>query len=133
MDMNQIIRELGVTVTVGGLPSGWWGAYSWENHQIHLRPRLGPAQARSVLAHELGHAWYRHRGTNARTERQASVWAAKKLIDRADFVMAAQTSDHIPAIAHQLNVMPSDVDTYLSILSQEEKAALTKLLDPGVC
>lgn len=133
MDMDQIIGEIGVTITIGGLPAGWWGAYSWEHHQIRLRPRLGPAQGRSVLAHELGHAWYRHRGTSARNERQASVWAAKNLIDQADFVMAAQTSHHPSAIAHQLNVLPSDVYTYVSSLTDQEKLTVRTLLEPGIC
>lgn len=133
MDMDRIIGEIGVTVTVGGLPCGWWGAYSWEKHRIHLRPRLGLVQGRSVLAHELGHAWYRHRGTSSRNERQASIWAAKQLIDRCEFIRAAQTSEHRAGIAHQLNVMPSDVDVYASSLTVEERSELKALLDPGGC
>lgn len=133
MDMDRIIGEIGVTVTVGGLPCGWWGAYNWEKHLIHLRPRLGLVQGRSVLAHELGHAWYRHKGTSARNERQASIWAARHLIDRADFVRAAQISEHRAGIAHQLGVMPSDVDVYTSSLTPAEKLELKTLLDPGAC
>lgn len=133
MDMEQIIGEIGVTVTTGPLADGWWGSYSWRKHQIVLRPRLGGIQHRSVLAHELGHAWYRHRGTSLRSERQASVWAAEKLINRQDFISAVRTSEHRAGIAHLLNVMPSDVDVYTSILTHEDKALLEFLAESDAC
>ena len=133
MDMEQIIGEIGVTVTTGPLPDGWWGSYSWRKHLIVLRPRLAGDQHRSVLAHELGHAWFRHRGTSHRNERQASVWAAKRLINRQDFISAVRTSDNRAGIAHLLNVMPSDVDVYTSTLTPEDKALLQVLAESDAC
>lgn len=129
MQWESVVSDLGVTVEQQLLPYGWWGAYSWERHSIILRPDLGPIQRRSALAHECGHAFFRHRGTEPKQERQASVWAARRLIDESEFIDALRTTDDFVGVAHLLGVMPSDVTTYVSTLSPLEKLLLRELVD----
>lgn len=120
MDFERYITETGVTVTVGKLPIGWWGAYDYYEHKIILRPRLGATQRRSTLAHELGHAWFQHKGTTPKQEREASMWAARRLIDGEAFIDAVRLTEHRTGIAQILAVMPADVDAYMSTLSPSE-------------
>lgn len=120
MDFERYITETGVTVTTGRLPDGWWGAYDYYDHKIILRPRLGGTQRRSTLAHELGHAWFQHKGTTVKQEREASMWAARRLIDGEALIDALRVSEHRTGIAQILAVMPADVDAYMSTLSPNE-------------
>lgn len=117
MDFERYITETGVTVTTGHLPAGWWGAYNYHEHKIILRARLGATQRRSVLAHELGHAWYQHKGSTVAQEREASMWAARRLIVAEDFIDAVRVCEHRTGIAQLLSVMPADVDNYMACLS----------------
>ncbi len=120
MDFERYIAETGVTVTTGRLPDGWWGAYDYYDHKIILRSRLGGTQRRSTLAHELGHAFYNHKGTTQRQEREASMWAARRLIQAEAFIDAIRVCEHRTGIAQILAVMPADVDAYMSTLSPNE-------------
>lgn len=128
MHLDLIAADLGVSVREGILPNGWWGAYSHQHHSITLLPGLAPIQYRSTLAHELGHAHYRHRGSTTSTEWQASVWAARQLIDYDRFIEAALGADRVAGVASILEVMPSDVDTYVRALSGRDRRHLHKLL-----
>lgn len=120
MDIERYITETGVHVVVGGLPPGWWGAYDYDTHTIFRRRSLGPTQYRSTMAHELGHAWFQHRGTTPGQEREASMWAARRLIDAEAFIDAVRVCEHRTGIAQILGVMPADVDAYLSCLSEAD-------------
>lgn len=128
MDFEKIIAETGVKVVTGDLPRGWWGAYDWRDHRITLRPRLGVVQYDSTLAHELGHAWHMHKGTTPRQERQASIWAVRRLIRASAFIDALRVSEHRTGIAQILGVMPSDVDTYILTLTPNEILFVRNLL-----
>lgn len=128
MHLDLIAADLGVGIREGILPSGWWGAYSHQHHSITLLPGLPPIQYRSTLAHELGHAFYRHRGIDPRYEWQASVWAARQLIDHDRFIEATLGADRVAGVASILEVMPSDVDTYVRALSSRDRRHLDKLL-----
>lgn len=129
MQWEEVVAELGVTVRQQSLPNGWWGAYSAAEHSIVLSPELGFVQRRSTLAHECGHAFYRHVGTARKQERQASVWAVRRLIDQSDFFDALQLVDDCLGLAHQLLVLPSDVATYVSALSPLERLLIREMLE----
>lgn len=127
MHWERIVAELGVTVREQALPNGWWGAYSAVEHLIVLAPELGYVQRRSTLAHECGHAFYRHVGAARKQERQASVWAVKRLIDQSEFIDALRTADDCLGLAYQLSVLPSDVAIYISALSPLERLLIREL------
>jgi Zn-dependent peptidase ImmA (M78 family) len=112
MTLERWIDTLGVTVVERPCPQGWWGYYDPDRHEVTLRPSLGAVQRYSTLAHELGHAFYRHVGTTPKQERQASEWAARALIGPAEFESAAQVFDSVAAVANELNVLPRDVRRY---------------------
>ncbi|MGV0109796.1 ImmA/IrrE family metallo-endopeptidase [Arthrobacter sp. CP30] len=128
MDFEKYIAETGVTVVEGSLPNGWWGAYDWRSHTIRLRPRLGVVQYGTTLGHELGHALYRHQGTTPRQERQADVWAARRLIRASDFIDALRVSESPVGVAQILGVMPANIHTYISTLSPNEVVLIRKLI-----
>lgn len=129
MQWERIVAELEVSVSEQALPRGWWGAYSQADHSIILAEGLGFIQRRSTLAHECGHAYYRHLGSDPKQERQASVWAAKRLIDESEFIDALRTTDDFLGLAHLLSVMPSDVATYVSALSPLEKLLIREIVE----
>lgn len=129
MHLDLIAADLGVGIREGILPGGWWGAYSHQSHSITLLPGLPPIQYRSTLAHELGHAHYRHRGSTPKYEWQASVWAARQLIDHDHFIEAVLGADRVAGVASILEVMPTDVDTYVRALPGKERRHLHKLLN----
>lgn len=128
MDIDGIIWELGVTVRTGRVPDGWWGSYNHHEHEIVLRPRLGALQLLSTLAHELGHAFYRHAGSTTFNERQASVWAARHLIPADRFADACTVADTAQGMAHVLGVLPRDVHTYISTLTPTEIDTISDLV-----
>lgn len=128
MDFEKIIAESGVKVVTWDLPRGWWGAYDRHDHRIILRPRLGVVQYGSTLAHELSHAWHMHRGTTPRQEREASVWAVRRLIRPSAFADAVPVSEHPAGIPQILGVMPSDVDTYIATLAPNEILLIRNLI-----
>jgi len=72
------------------LPVGWMGAYSLASRSIHLLRGMAPRQKICVLAHELGHAHYRHARSDMANEWHADKWAAQKLITPEAFVSATQ-------------------------------------------
>lgn len=128
MGTDMLIAELGVSVVEGELPDGWWGAYDPDTHTITLLPKLGYIQWRSTLYHELGHAYYRHEGNHAWQERQARVWAARRLIPVSDFIDANLLHTSVQEVAHYLSVMPDDVETYVSTLSPAETMLIQQLI-----
>lgn len=130
MDIDGIIWELGVTVRTGRLPEGWWGSYNHQSHEIVVRPRLGALQLFSTLAHELGHAFHRHAGSTPFNERQASVWAARRLIAVDAFVDACRIAETAQGMAHVLGVLPRDVDTFISTLTPAEIDRISDTITP---
>lgn len=118
MYLDWLVGELGVTVRRGWPTGDWWGEYNDELRTIWLRPDLGLEQHRSTLAHECGHAYYRHRGVTPRQERQAREFGALFLIRMCDLLKATQVSDCPQEVAAELGVMPSDVETYWRVLKR---------------
>lgn len=125
-EFADTIAQLGVTVRQGTLPAGWWGAYDAANHRITLRPRLAPVQCRSTLAHELGHATYRHAGHGIESqEREAEEWAAAHLITEPQrFTDAADQGNLLGFMAMWLRVLPRDLTTYAQARPEQLAAAL---------
>lgn len=121
MRIERWVDILGVTVVERPCPYGWWGFYDPARHEVTLRPGLGAVQRRSTLAHELGHAYYRHWGTMPKQERQASDWAVRVLILPTEFESAIRIFDGVAAVANELNVLPRDVRHYAK-LRQKSRA-----------
>lgn len=128
MNLDLIAQDLGVRITRGALPHGWWGSYNHGTLTITLHRGLGPVQYKSTLAHELGHARYRHQESTTHTEWQASVWAARRLITPDAFHDAVYWADTVTGVASILEVMPADVETYVTAMTSRERRHLQKAL-----
>lgn len=129
MNLELIAQDLGVRITRGALPAGWWGSYNHRTLTITLHRSLGPVQYKSTLAHELGHAHHRHETSTPGNEWQASVWAARTLIQHDQFLEAAYAADRVAGVANILEVMPADVETYMHIMSNRDKRRLLQSLN----
>lgn len=128
MNLELIAADLGVSIREASLPNGWWGAYDHRTHTVTLLPKLAPVQYRHTLAHELGHAYYRHQGTTTQGERQASLWAAQTLITPEAFLEAAFGADTVTGVASILEVMPADVEMYVESMEEAEVLQVMEVL-----
>lgn len=124
------IVDLCVTV-VDGQPEDGWGSFDPETRVITLLPNLGTVQRRSALARLLGHAFHDHTVGGVREESEACAWGARRLISEQHIAATLEAIDWIAVLARELDVMPSDVDAYLTSLTDEQwagmKAALVML------
>ncbi|QAY16150.1 peptidase [Arthrobacter phage Sonali] len=103
-------------VTVGWemfLPAGWMGAYSAMTHSISLLLGMDEVEERSVMAHELGHAHYRHGHSDRGVEWHADKWAAHHLIDKREFFLASKDRPSLEVLADRLNVTPHLASVYI--------------------
>lgn len=93
-------------------------AYAHAVDTIWLRRDLTDAEARSLLAHELGHRYYGDQGPQPPPiEARAWRYAARTLI--SDWVYADAEQQHgpsVPALAESLHVTAEVVTAYQSIL-----------------
>jgi Zn-dependent peptidase ImmA (M78 family) len=113
--------KLGVTVRVAHLEHPYAGYYDSERKIVVYDFDLTPIERRSVLAHELGHAYYDHQcQDDRRGEDAADLYAAYLLIDPRAYVAAEKIDPSPAAIADELGVTEEVVHTY-------EKRALTRL------
>ncbi|APT85342.1 hypothetical protein CAQU_10045 [Corynebacterium aquilae DSM 44791] len=94
------------------------GYYDNERRVISLRNGMSDREARSTLAHELGHALHGDTPTpdpvlHARQERRANEFAARLLIDPAELAVAeaAYGADTF-TLARELDVSPHLIDTF---------------------
>lgn len=94
------------------LPLGWMGAFSFLGRHIYLLRGMSPVRERSVLAHELGHAYYGHTESNAANEGAASRWAASQLINAEDYRLAREGAPSLSVIADRLGVTLDVAQTY---------------------
>jgi Zn-dependent peptidase ImmA (M78 family) len=127
MDLMGKAAEIGVTVTTGELPEGWWGSWNHHTRTITLLEGLGVVQRRSVLAHELGHAVHNHKGTTPENEAEARVWAARALIHPARAAATAKRINWLGLIAKELGVLPEDIAAYYQSLTDEERLCIRGL------
>ncbi|MCT1477703.1 ImmA/IrrE family metallo-endopeptidase [Microbacterium sp. p3-SID336] len=92
---------------------------------IRLAPGMSRRTARSVLAHELGHAQLGHHPTalasaRARQERRADEWAARRLITPAAYAEAeAARGTHLASLAFELDVTIELVAAFQRLLRQD--------------
>lgn len=81
-ELLALAARLGVTVHVAHLPEPYRGFYDHERRMVVYDFALTPVERACVLAHELGHAFYGHRGRNdPRAEAAADAYAARVLVD----------------------------------------------------
>lgn len=106
--MRELIAhatELGVSVHVAHIEAPHRGFYDSTRKIVVYDFNLTPIEARSVLAHELGHAFYDHQCYgNARFESDADYYAACLLIDPAQYMAAEAIDPSASAIADELGV-----------------------------
>lgn len=121
MDLDKIAELFGVQVAeTDGLDPAWNGMYLHHRRLILIRKGLDQWTYRSILAHELGHAYYRdeHHG-DTRLELRANQYAARLLISEDAYRAAEQLhGPHTGAIAHELSVTPDVVTTWCDIYSR---------------
>lgn len=104
--MRELLEEakrLGVKVMYRKL-DGKFGLYDSTRDQIRIDPRLSLAQKRSTLAHELGHAFYRHDCTTALAEAQAWKRGSGLAVDPDEYMAAARVYDSTALIARELTL-----------------------------
>ncbi|MFD4957104.1 ImmA/IrrE family metallo-endopeptidase [Microbacterium sp. NPDC058389] len=108
--MRRLLRhaaKLGVTVHSARLEQGVLGEYYADEREVYFDLRLTPAEQRSVLAHELGHAFHGHRyqcADNAVAERQADIYAARLLIDPEEYARHERVNPDQHYLAEELDV-----------------------------
>lgn len=116
------------------LRRGRVGQYLHETKTITLDPRMPRRQARSVLAHELEHAFAGDACTplvhvNLRQEQRADTNAARKLIVLEDLAEALTIHDHhVSAAAVELRVSDAMLKVRLRNLHPSERHWLTRRL-----
>lgn len=93
-------------------------AYAHAAGTIWLRRDLTDAEARSLLAHELGHYYYGDDGPQPPDiEARAWRWAARLLITDSAYAVAEQdTGPSVPGLAEALQVTKEAVMAYQSLL-----------------
>lgn len=99
--------RLGVSVHMAHLPAPYRGFYDHPNARVIYDFGLTPIEKRCVVAHELGHAFHGHTGRGIRSQEDAAdLYAARLLIDPADYAAAEQVSADVQWIADELHVEP---------------------------
>lgn len=112
---------LGVSVHVAHIDGPKRGYYDSVAKQVVYDYELTTVERDTVLAHELGHAFYDHQCYgNPKFEEAADYYAACLLIDPAAYIAAEALDPSIGAIADELGVEPKLVRVF-------EKRALTRL------
>lgn len=122
-DLLDFAAQAGMTVTTARLPEGMLGCYLPACSTICLDTGLTPAERRSVLAHELGHVHYGHACSDppagvpalravAAQERQADAFAARLVIDPAEYARLERIDPDADAIADELGVTVDLIEAY---------------------
>lgn len=105
----------------------WWrrtagrdAAWSARHRGIWVDPALTEREARSLLAHELGHAYYGDDGPQPdEAERRAWRYAANLLIDGAAYAEAERVhGPHLGALADALDVTREVVQAFQSMIER---------------
>lgn len=122
--MRELITHaasLGVSVHVAHIDGTQRGYYDSEAKTVVYDFELTPVEQRSVLAHELGHAFYDHQCYgNAKFEAAADYYAARLLIDPVAYMEAEHIDPSPAAIAEALDVETKLVHAF-------ERRALTRM------
>lgn len=113
--------SLGVSVHAAHIDGPKRGYYDSAAKQVVLDYELTPVERDTVLAHELGHAFYDHQCYgNPAHEAAADYYAACLLIDPEQYMLAARVDPSVDAIAEALGVEPKLVRSF-------EQRALTRV------
>ncbi len=115
--MRQLLREahrLGVSVHIARIDDdpSLRGYYVADRGMIVLRYGLTRAATRSVLAHELGHAFSRHACDGPVAERQADIYAARLLIDAETYARLGRVNPDPHDLAERLDVTVDVIRTF---------------------
>lgn len=115
--MRQLLaeaRRLGVSVHLARIQDDptLRGYYLADHGMIVLRYGLTRAESRSVLAHELGHAYYQHDCSSDVAERQADIYAARLLIESEKYARLERADHDRHRIAEELDVTVELVRTF---------------------
>lgn len=97
-------KRLGVRVHVARLDEPFMGIYDDERSSIFIQLGLTMPEVKETLAHELGHAYYRHPCSSGTNERQADRRAAWLLIDVAEYQTAERIDSNAASIAAELGL-----------------------------
>lgn len=112
-DLLYAASQLGVSVHVAHLDDPEvLGCYNNESGAIYLSISLTPYEMRSVLAHELGHAYYGDGCSTSANERRAERFAAALLISPEAYAEAESIDPSPEAIADELRVTADIVVSY---------------------
>lgn len=105
--------RLGVHVHTAHLPAPYRGFYDHENARVVFDYGLTPIERRTVLAHELGHAYHGHTGHGTqRHEDAADLYAARLLIPPDEYARLERVTTDVQVIADELLVEPHVVRTF---------------------
>lgn len=115
--MRQLLGKadrLGVSVHVARIDDDpdLRGYYLAEQGMIVLRYGLTRAESRSVLAHELGHAYYRHECDSPFAERQADIYAARLLVDSERYARLERVNSDPHHLAEEFDVTVEVIRTF---------------------
>lgn len=110
----------GICIYWRRLHPGRRGLWDARTRSIWIDPGLSDRGARSLLAHELGHAALGHAGPQPPArERDAWEWAARRLIHPSDYALAEyEHGPHLGAIAEDLDLSMKVVTAYQRTLER---------------
>ncbi|MCS0500607.1 ImmA/IrrE family metallo-endopeptidase [Protaetiibacter mangrovi] len=111
-DLLRLAADAGLTVHACRLPDGMLGCYEPDRARIWFDIRLTPAERRSVIAHELGHHHYGHRGSTPAAERRADRYAAVLLVDPEEYARIERVHPDVHTIADELQVTVKIVEAF---------------------
>lgn len=113
--LNDLVEHaalLGVQIHMAHLREGTLGLYDPSTDIVWIDINLTRGEQRSVLAHELGHAYYGHGYSDDRAEREADRYAANLLIDAESYAALERWGLDEHAIADELDVTVDIVRAY---------------------
>lgn len=113
-ELMQRAAELGIRVHLAPIQDdpNLLGYYNHEQRTIVVRLGLTPCELRSVLAHELAHAFYGDECSSKANERRAERYAAELLITPQAYAAAECGDAGVWEIAEELRVTVDVVIAY---------------------
>ena len=119
-DLIDLAHSLGICIYWRPLEEGPRGLWDAHSRSIWIDSRLSDRSARSLLAHELGHATLGHHGPQSEArERDAWQWAAQTLIGSWDYARAEwEHGAHPGALAEALDVSVQVIYGYRATLER---------------
>lgn len=104
LELIRFAASQGIEIHVSHLDEDVLGYWSPDEGRIYHDWMLTPDEAAVTVAHELGHAYYGHRCDSSRNEFQADDYAARLLIDPAEYAATEAISSDLTYIAEELRV-----------------------------